>query len=110
MKGLFGNSRMCGVVASETAREAISQVRRGLRKTRWVRLDYFLGAKERDEFLTWVDRKRPGEVLIATCRRKEGGGAIFAVAGKNCHPSAGGALWLRLVRCGNRNGEAFTAR
>src|ERR1700722_2110796 len=67
---------MCGVVASETAREAISQVRRGLRKTSTLelRLDYFLGAKERDEFLTWVDRKRPGEVLIATCRRKEGGG------------------------------------
>ena len=76
MKGLFGKDRVCGVVAAGTAREMRSQVRLGLRKTRTLelRLDYLRGAKERENLLSWLGRKRPRAVLIATCRRKEGGG------------------------------------
>ena len=76
MKGLFGKDRVCGVVAAETAREMRSQVRLGLRKTRTLelRLDYLRSAKEREDFLSWLGRKRPRAMLIATCRRKEGGG------------------------------------
>ncbi len=76
MKGLFGKDRVCGVVAAETAREMKSQVRLGLRKTRTLelRLDYLRNAKEREAFLSGLRRKRPRAVLIATCRRHEGGG------------------------------------
>ena len=76
MKGLFGKDRVCGVVAAETAREMKSQVRSGLRKTRTLelRLDYLRGAKEQEALLFWLNRKRPRAVLIATCRRQEGGG------------------------------------
>ncbi len=76
MKGLFGKHRVCGVVAAETASEMRSQVRLGLRKTRTLelRLDYLRSSKERKAFLSWLGRKRPRGVLIATCRRQEGGG------------------------------------
>jgi len=52
------------------------QVRQGLLKTRTLelRLDYLRGVKEREAFLSWLLRKRPRAVLIATCRREEGGG------------------------------------
>jgi 3-dehydroquinate dehydratase/shikimate dehydrogenase len=64
------------VVAAEIAREAISQVRKGLRRTATLelRLDYLRGSKEREVFLAWLRRQRSGGVFIATCRRKEGGG------------------------------------
>jgi len=76
LKGLFGKDQVCGVVAAETAREMRSQVRLGLRKTRTLelRLDYLTSAKERGSFLSWLRRKRPRAVLIATCRQQEGGG------------------------------------
>ena len=76
MRVLFGQDRVCGVVAAETAREMRSQVRLGLRKTRTLelRLDYLRGSKEREAFLSWLLRERPRAVLIATCRRHEGGG------------------------------------
>ena len=76
MRVLFGQDRVCGVVAAETAREMRSQVRLGLRKTRTLelRLDYLRGSKEREAFLLWLRRERPRAVLIATCRRHEGGG------------------------------------
>lgn len=76
MTGPFGKDRICGVIAAETAREMRSQVRLGLRKTRTLelRLDYLRGARERARFLTWIGRARPRAVLIATCRRRQGGG------------------------------------
>jgi len=76
LKSLFGKDRVCGVVAAGTAREMRSQVRLGLRKTRTLelRLDYLRSAKEREDFLSWLGRNRLRAVLIATCRRKEGGG------------------------------------
>ena len=76
MKSLFGKDRVCAVVAAATAREMRRQVRQGLRKTRALelRLDYLRNAKERETFLSWLHRVRPRAVLIATCRREEGGG------------------------------------
>lgn len=76
MKGLFGKDRVCGVVAASTSREMILQIRAGLRitKTLELRLDYLCSRNEREAFLTWMKRKRPHAVLIATCRREEGGG------------------------------------
>jgi 3-dehydroquinate dehydratase/shikimate dehydrogenase len=76
LKGLFGKDRVCGVVAARTASEMKSLVRMGLRKTRTLelRLDYLRNAKEREAFLSWLGRERPRAVMIATFRRKEGGG------------------------------------
>jgi 3-dehydroquinate dehydratase/shikimate dehydrogenase len=39
-----------------------------------LRLDYLRTAKERLAFLSWLNGKCPRAVLIATCRREEGGG------------------------------------
>ena len=76
MKGLFGKDRVCGVVAAGSAREMRLQFRLGLRKTSTLelRLDYLRNAKETHAFLSWLGRQRSRAVLIATCRRKEGGG------------------------------------
>ncbi len=76
MKGLFGTDRVCGVVAAETAREMRLLVRRGLGETRTLelRLDYLRSEKELNAFLSWLRGKRSRAVLIATCRRKAGGG------------------------------------
>jgi 3-dehydroquinate dehydratase/shikimate dehydrogenase len=53
-----------------------AQVRLGLRKTRTLelRLDYLRNAGEITAFCSWLQRERPRAVLIATCRRKDGGG------------------------------------
>ena len=76
MKGLFGKDRLCGVVAAETAARMSAQLRQGLRKTRTLelRLDYLENAAERESFFAHLRRSRPRAVLIATCRREEGGG------------------------------------
>jgi len=76
LKGLFGEDRLCGVVAANTAREMRLQIGRALRKTRTLelRLDYLRSPRERESFLAWLRKKRPRAVFIATCRRKEGGG------------------------------------
>jgi len=76
LKGLFGKDRVCGVVAAESSRQMIALVRPGLRKTRTLelRLDYLRNAADRAAFLSWLGRNRPRAVLIATCRRQEGGG------------------------------------
>lgn len=54
-----------------------TQLHRGLRQTRTLelRLDYLRSGKERHAFLSWLSRQRARQAtLIATCRRKEGGG------------------------------------
>ena len=54
----------------------IEQLRIGLRKTRTLelRLDYLESGAERELFFVQLRRSRPRAALIATCRRKEGGG------------------------------------
>jgi 3-dehydroquinate dehydratase/shikimate dehydrogenase len=76
LKHLFGRDRVCGVIAAATSREMIAEVRAGLRVTRTLelRLDYLRSAEEQQAFLSWLKDKRPRAVLIATCRREEGGG------------------------------------
>jgi len=79
--GLFGRGvrRICAVVAEASAREAAAQLRRALRETPTVelRLDWLKNDSERQRFLVWLRRSRPRRaVLIATCRRREGGGLL----------------------------------
>jgi 3-dehydroquinate dehydratase / shikimate dehydrogenase len=79
---LFGTgvARICAVVAALSAREMAAQVRRTLRETPSVelRLDWLSSDLERGRFLAWLRRNRPRRaLLLATCRRREGGG-LFA--------------------------------
>jgi 3-dehydroquinate dehydratase/shikimate dehydrogenase len=76
LEGSFGKNRVCGVVAAETAREMRSQMRLALRTTRTLelRLDYLRDAEQRTAFLRWLGRERLRAILIATCRRRQGGG------------------------------------
>src|SRR5260370_40002308 len=80
--GLFGKgvARICAVVAASSAREMAAQLRRAWRETPTVelRLDWLNSDAERRSFLAWLRRNRPKRaVLLATCRRREGGG-LFA--------------------------------
>ncbi len=79
--GPFGRGveRICAVVAAASAREAAAQLRRALRETPTVelRLDWLKSDSERRRFLAWLRRKRPRRaVLLATCRRRAGGGLL----------------------------------
>jgi 3-dehydroquinate dehydratase / shikimate dehydrogenase len=72
-----GKARVCGVAAAASAAAMIRQVRAALRQTPTVevRLDWLSSDAERLRFLEWMRKHRPRRsVLIATCRRKVGGG------------------------------------
>ncbi len=80
-KRLFGVgvSRICAVAAAPTAAEMERLVRAGLRETPTMelRLDWLRSDSERSRFLLWLKRNRPrGATLLATCRRREGGGKL----------------------------------
>jgi 3-dehydroquinate dehydratase/shikimate dehydrogenase len=79
---LFGKGvgRICAVVAASSAREMAAQLRRAWRETPTVelRLDWLKSDSERRRLLAWLGRNRPSQaVVVATCRRREGGG-LFA--------------------------------
>jgi len=79
--GLFGSGveRICAVVAADSAREAAAQLRRAFHETPTIelRLDWLKSNSERRRFLAWLRRSRfRRAVLIATCRRREGGGLL----------------------------------
>jgi 3-dehydroquinate dehydratase/shikimate dehydrogenase len=76
---LFGKGvrRICAVVAASTASEMFRQLRVALRSTPTVelRLDWLESDAERLRFLRRLSRHvSRGATLLATCRRKEGGG------------------------------------
>ena len=76
MNGLFGTNRIGGVIAAKTAAGMKAQIRLALARTRTLelRLDYLSGSKERGALFGWLGSHPPRAVLIATCRRREGGG------------------------------------
>ncbi|MGA2299697.1 MAG: shikimate dehydrogenase [Candidatus Acidiferrum sp.] len=79
-----GVGRICGVAAAATARELRVLLRQALRYTRTVelRLDWLRSDQERQKFLSWLKRSRPeGAILVATCRRRIGGGEFAGDAG-----------------------------
>ena len=76
---LFGTGvgRICAVVAAPSAREAAADLRLALLETPTVelRLDWLRTDSERRRFLAWLRRHRPRRaILLATCRRRHGGG------------------------------------
>ncbi len=77
--GKFGTGveRICAVAAASTATEMTAQIRAALRETPTVelRLDWLRSDAERAHLLRWVRKNRPNRtVLLATCRRRTGGG------------------------------------
>src|SRR5712664_2893643 len=77
--GLFGTGlqRICAVVAAPSAVEMARLVRSALPQTRTLelRLDWLTSDSERAQFLAWLSKYKPPSVtLVATCRRREGGG------------------------------------
>jgi 3-dehydroquinate dehydratase/shikimate dehydrogenase len=80
-KSLFGKGigRICAVAAAATASEMADLVRAGLRETPTIelRLDWLRSDSERSRLLHWVKRNKPrGATLLATCRRRRGGGKL----------------------------------
>ena len=78
---MFGKGirRICAVAAASTAAEMAQLVRAGLRETPTIelRLDWLRNDTERSRFLRWVKRNKPrSAILLATCRRREGGGKL----------------------------------
>jgi 3-dehydroquinate dehydratase/shikimate dehydrogenase len=77
---VFGEERICGVVAAASALEMGRQLRRAVRETRTIelRLDWLKSEREIARFLSWLRvwrrASRSQATLIATCRRREGGG------------------------------------
>jgi len=80
-----GLGRICAVVAAPTALEFRQLLGRALRETPTVelRLDWLRSDAERHKALDWLKRsKRRGAQLIATCRRRVGGGELAGDAGR----------------------------
>jgi len=72
-----GLGRVCAVAAAATAREMSRQLRTALQSTPTVelRLDWLQSDTQRARFLQWLKKNAPARTtLIATCRRREGGG------------------------------------
>jgi len=71
--------RLCAVIATPSAREALVQLKRALRYTRTaeLRLDWLKSDHERSSLLGSLKRRRlRGATLLATCRRILGGGRL----------------------------------
>jgi 3-dehydroquinate dehydratase / shikimate dehydrogenase len=98
-----GLARICAVVAEPSARRMAAQLRRALRETSTVelRLDWLRTDSERLRFLQGLRRNPPSAaLLIATCRRREGGGLFRGSVQQELHwlqqAAAAGCLWCDL--------------
>jgi len=103
--GAFGKGieRLCGVLAAPTARELRRLLALALRETRTaeIRLDWLKNDAERRAFLKWLKAHCPRKAqLIATCRRRVGGGEFAGDAGEELYwlmqARAAGCAWCDL--------------
>jgi 3-dehydroquinate dehydratase/shikimate dehydrogenase len=89
-----GVARLCGVLAAPTAREMRGLLALALRETPTaeIRLDWLKNDSERRAFLKWLKAHRPRKAqLIATCRRRVGGGEFAGDPGEELY-------WLMQAR------------
>ena len=89
-----GVARLCSVLAAPTARELQRLLAMGLRETPTaeIRLDWLKNDGERRAFLKWLRAHRPRKAqLIATCRRRVGGGEFAGDANEELY-------WLMQAR------------
>lgn len=72
----FTSQPLCAVVAARTCRQMAAQLRAALKETSTIelRLDWLADDAERLRFLGWLRGRKLRATLIATCRRREGGG------------------------------------
>jgi len=96
MPGAFGKgvARLCGVLAAPTAGELRRLLAEALRETPTaeIRLDWLNNDAERRAFLKWLKAHRPRKAqLIATCRRRVGGGEFAGGANEELY-------WLMQAR------------
>ena len=96
MPGAFGNGvgRLCGVLAESTARELRRLLAVAMRETPTaeIRLDWLKDDTERRAFLKWLTAHHPRRAqLIATCRRRVGGGEFVGDANEELY-------WLMQAR------------
>jgi 3-dehydroquinate dehydratase / shikimate dehydrogenase len=96
VSGAFGKgiARLCGVVAAPTAHELRRLLALALREapTAEIRLDWLKNDTERRSFLKWLKARGPRKAqLIATCRRRLGGGEFTGDAGEELY-------WLMQAR------------
>jgi 3-dehydroquinate dehydratase / shikimate dehydrogenase len=94
--GPFGKgiARLCGVLAAPTARDLRRLLVLALRETPTaeIRLDWLKNDDERGAFLKWLKGHRPRKAqLIATCRRRVGGGEFAGDASEELY-------WLMQAR------------
>ena len=90
MSAVFGKGvgRLCGVLAAPTSRELRRLLAQALRETPTaeIRLDWLKSDREREVFLKWLKAYRPRKAqLIATCRRRVGGGEFAGDAGEELY-------------------------
>jgi len=88
--GAFGKGidRLCGVLAAPTARGLRRLLALALRETPTaeIRLDWLKNDAERRAFLKWLKVHGPRRAqLIATCRRRVGGGEFAGDAGEELY-------------------------
>jgi 3-dehydroquinate dehydratase/shikimate dehydrogenase len=99
-----GTDKICAVVASPHAEGVRKQLRLALKTAKLVeiRLDWLRSDSEMEVFLKWLAglKKKPAATLIATCRRREGGGRYPGTIAKQLvHLSAAiraGCQWYDL--------------
>jgi 3-dehydroquinate dehydratase/shikimate dehydrogenase len=98
-----GIEKICAVVAASHAAGMRKQLKHALQSAKIVeiRLDWLPGDAEIDGFLKWLAAlKKPQATLIATCRRREGGGRYAgSIAKQLVHLSAAiraGCNWYDL--------------
>jgi len=77
--GVFGNDRVCAVVAARSASDAIGQVKAarstsGRAHVVELRLDFLSSQAEIARLLGWLAREETIPTFIATCRRRRAGG------------------------------------
>jgi 3-dehydroquinate dehydratase / shikimate dehydrogenase len=71
--------RVCAVIATPTAAEALAQIKEALKSTRTLelRLDWLRSDRERSKLLKALGRRKgKGVTFLATCRRILGGGRL----------------------------------
>jgi len=75
---ILGRDKICAVVAAPDAKSMAEQLQRALRQTSTVelRLDWLVDEAQVAQFLEHLAARKPRGTLIATCRRREGGGRL----------------------------------
>jgi 3-dehydroquinate dehydratase / shikimate dehydrogenase len=81
---LFGRDNICAVAAAPTAAQLLQVVKQALRQSRTVevRLDWLRNDREIAQFIRRIRIRGKRACLIATLRRREGGGRYTGSVGK----------------------------